>query len=232
MIKKTLNFGLGVLMLAGGGACGRTQAVLSPAPDATLVGGPGRGAIAAAAGVRVAAHVGAWKWGPSDLDTKVTPILLEVSNDATAPVLVRYNHIALTDSLGHRFAAMPPYDTHGTLTEAYTVQTPIYGFDRFQVAPYLRRWYPRFALYDGAFAYDPAYYTPYVTAYQRINLPTPDMVQRALPEGVLSPGGRASGFVYFEPLDRDARTLVLRVDIVNARTDETMGTVRIPFVAH
>src|SRR5215475_13600111 len=68
MIKKTLNFGLGVLMLAGGGACGRTQAVLNPAPDATLVGGPGRGAVATAAGVRVAAHVGAWKWGPSDLD--------------------------------------------------------------------------------------------------------------------------------------------------------------------
>ena len=154
------------------------------APNATPVGGPGRGAVTTAAGIRVAAHAGAWQWGPSDLDTKVTPILLELQNNGQMPVLVRYNHITLPDSLGHRFAAMPPYDTNGSLSEAYTIQNPIYGFDRFAVAPYLSRWYPRFTRYDGAFAYDPTYYTPYVTRYHTVQLPTVDMVQRALPEGV------------------------------------------------
>jgi hypothetical protein len=67
---------------------------------------------------------------------------------------------------------------------------PLYGFDRFAIAPYLSRWYPRFTPYGGTFAYDPAYYTPYVDAYQDIRLPTVDMVQRALPEGVLSPAAR------------------------------------------
>jgi hypothetical protein len=230
MIKKTLILGLGALAL-GGGACARTTAVPTPAPSATPIGGPGRGAVATAAGVRVAAHASAWQWGPADIDTKVTPILLELQNDGAVPVLVRYNRIALTDSVGHRFAAMPPYDTQGSLTEAYTIRNPIYAFDRFEIAPYLGRWYPRFALYDGAFAFDPAYYTSYVTQYRRINLPTAEMVQRALPEGVLSPGGRVSGFVYFEPLDRDARTLVLSVEIVNAHTENTVAMARIPFVA-
>jgi hypothetical protein len=58
------------------------------------------------------------------------------------------------------------------------------------------------------------------------------MVQRALPEGVLEAGGRASGFVYFEPLDRDARTLTLAVQIVDAASGAVLGTAQIPFVAH
>ncbi len=212
--------------------CGRTQAVLTPAPTATPVNGPGQGAVATTSGLRVEARAQAWQWGPEDLDTKVTPILLDLHNDGPAPIAIRYNRIALTDSLGHHFAAMPPYDTDGKLTEAYTVQNPFYGFDRFAIAPYLSRWYPRFLRYDGAFAYDPTYYTPYVTRYRKVSLPTVDMVQRALPEGVLSPGGRASGFVYFEPLDRDARTVTLAVDVIDARSGARLGVVRIPFLAH
>jgi len=232
MTTHTPFIALAIVGALAATGCGRTQAVLTPAPNATAVGGPGEGAVATTAGLRVEAHAQAWQWGPEDLDTKVTPILLEVHNDASVPVVIRYNRIALTDSMGHRFAAMPPYDTDGTLTQAYTVQNPFYGFDRFAVAPYLSRWYPRFSRYDGAFAYDPTYYTPYVTRYRQVSLPTVEMVQRALPEGVLSPGGRASGFVYFEPLDRDARTLTLAVDVINANNGARLGVVRIPFRAH
>lgn len=231
MIKNTLIYVAATAAALASGACARTQAVLSPAPNATAVSGPGRGAVATAAGLRVAAHAGAWQWGPSDLETKVTPILLELQNNGPSAVVVRYNRITLSDALGHRFAAMPPYDIDGTVAEAYRIQNPVYGFDRFELAPYLARWYPRYALYDGAFAYDRAYYSPYLTEYRRINLPTVDMVQRALPEGVLAPGGRVSGFVYFQPLDRDAQTVTLAVDVVSSPTDATVGTVRIPFVA-
>ncbi|MDB4874391.1 MAG: hypothetical protein JWM41_837 [Gemmatimonadetes bacterium] len=226
-----------ILMLAGtaavlgAAACSRTTAKLSPAPGVAVVPGPGQGAAASAAGVRVVARAQAWKWEPRDLDTKVTPIFVELQNDSDRPVAVRYNHISLTDAAGHRFNVMPPYDIDATLSEAFTVQSPYYGFDRFAVAPYLSRWYPRFSRYGGAFAYDPAYYSPYVTAYRNVRLPTVDMVQRALPEGVLSPGGRASGFVYFEALHRDAKTLTLAVDVIDANTGAVLGTAQIPFVA-
>lgn len=230
MLTKTL-IAVVLAASAAAGACSRTTAILTPAPNATPAGGPGRGAVATAAGVRVTAHAGAWQWGPTDLATKVTPILLEMQNNGNVPVLLRYNRIALTDAAGHHFAAMPPYDTDGSLSEAYTVQNPYYGFNGFAVAPYLSRWYPRFSRYNGAFAYDQAYYRPYVTRYEQIRLPTVDMVQRALPEGVLSPAGSASGFVYFEPLDRDAKMVTLTVDIVNAETSAVLGTASIPFVA-
>jgi hypothetical protein len=59
---------------------------------------------------------------------------------------------------------------------------------------------------------------------------TADRVQRALPEGVLSPGGTAMGFVYLESLDRGARTLTLEVEMVDANTNAALGTARIPFV--
>jgi hypothetical protein len=216
---------------AFGTACARTVARLSPAPTATPVQGPGRGAVATAAGVSVIARAEAWQWDPPDLNTKVTPILLELQNDGTHEVLVRYNRIWLVDADGHRFNAMPPYNIEGTLSEPFTVQNPYYGFNRFAIAPYLSRYYPRFSRYGGSFAYDQAYYSPYYTTYAQVRLPTADMVQRALPEGVLSAGGRAMGFVYFQALHRDARQVTLVVEIVDAATGTPVGTARIPFVA-
>lgn len=211
-------------------ACARTVAHLSPAPGANTVGGIGQGATATAAGVQVTARSRAWQWDPTDLDTKVTPLLIELQNNGTSPALVRYNHVWLTDASGNRYNAMPPYDIDGSLSEAYTVRNPYYGFSRFSVAPYLGRWYPRFSRFNGAFAYDPAYYRPYFTEYARIALPTADMVQRALPEGVLSPGGHAEGFVYFEAFKRGAGALTLNVDIVDATSGSVIGTAHIPFV--
>lgn len=224
---KTLIL-LGVL---GGVACSRSIARIRTAPGEVAIPGVGEGASATAAGVRVVARAEAWQWGPSDLTSKVTPFLLELQNDGTHDVLVRYNRITLTDADGHRFNVMPPYDIDESVSERFTVTNPYYGFDRFYVAPYLARWYPRFSRFDGAFAYDASYYSPYMTVYRNIQLPTAEMVQRALPEGVLSPGGRAAGFVYFQEIHRDARTVTVSVDMVDAANGQLLGTARIPFVA-
>jgi hypothetical protein len=220
-----------VVGAAWGSACARTVAELSPAPGATRVEGQGQGATATAAGMQVIARTKAWHFDPADLDTKVTPVLIELQNNSDRLVVVRYNHISLTDDAGNRFAAMPPYNIDGALSEAYTVSNPYYGFSRFAVAPYLSRWYPRFSRYDGAFAYDPTYYRPYYTRYLEVELPTAEMVRRALPEGVISPGGRAAGFVYFEAFKRSAKTLMLNVDIVDATSGSVLGTTHIPFMA-
>jgi hypothetical protein len=212
-------------------ACSRTVAELTPGPGAATVGGAGQGATATAAGVQVTARSKAWHWNPVDLDSKVTPLLIEMHNNSDRSVLVRYNHVSLTDDAGNHFSVMPPYDIDGTVNEAFTVQNPYYGFNRFSVAPYLSRWYPRFSRWNGAFAYDPAYYRPYVTRYAEIALPTAEMVHRALPEGVMSPGGNAEGFVYFEAFKRGAKTLTLNVDIVDAMSGSVIGTAKIPFLA-
>jgi hypothetical protein len=226
-MRSMMKLVLGASLLAG---CSRNIAKLTPAPGVAAVPGPGQGASANVDGVNVIARAQAWQWDPTNLATKATPILLELQNNGTHPVLVRYNHIWLKDADGHRFNVMPPYDVNGSITQAYEVQNPFYGFNRFTVAPYLSRWYPRLLRYRGAFAYDPSYYSPYVTDYERVRLPTADMVQRALPEGVIDAGGRAEGFVYFEALHKDARSLTLSVEIVDATTNTSLGTATIPFI--
>lgn len=134
-------------------------------------------------------------------------------------MLVRYNLMSLTDVDGHRFNVMPPYDVSGSVTETHRGRNPAYGLNRFAVAPYLAHYYPGSLRYSGAFAYDPSYYSPYVTAYHEHKLPTAEMVERALPEGVLSPGGVAIGFVYFQPLHRDVTSLQLALQLVDATTN-------------
>jgi hypothetical protein len=223
-----------LLMVTGAvlaAACSRTVAELTPAPGAATVGGAGEGATATAAGVQVIARSKAWHWNPTDLDAKVTPLLVEMHNNGDRSVRVRYTQISLTDDAGNHFSVMPPYDIEGTVSEAFTVRNPYYGFNRFSVAPYLSRWYPRFSRWNGAFAYDPAYYRPYVTRYAEVSLPTAEMVQRALPEGVMSSGGSAEGFVYFEAFHRGTKTLTLNVDIVDAMSGSVIGTAKIPFLA-
>jgi hypothetical protein len=39
------------------------------------------------------------------------------------------------------------------------------------------------------------------------------------------------GFIYFETLDRDAGTVTLTMNFVDARSGESIGTASIPFVA-
>ena len=65
--------------------------------------GTGEGATATVAGVQVVARSKAWHWDPTDLDSKVTPVLVEFQNNGDRPVIVRYNHISLMDDAGNRF---------------------------------------------------------------------------------------------------------------------------------
>jgi hypothetical protein len=56
------------------------------------------------------------------------------------------------------------------------------------------------------------------------------MLQRALPEGVVEPGGRVGGFLYFQRLEGPG-PFTFSVDLVDAKTGERLGVITIPFVA-
>jgi hypothetical protein len=68
--------------------------------------------------------------------------------------------------------------------------------------------------------------------YANVPLPTPEMVQRALPEGEIAPRGTAGGFVFFKSFSRHEQIMMLTVDLVDSPTNQVVGTVHIPFVAH
>ena len=54
------------------------------------------------------------------------------------------------------------------------------------------------------------------------------MVGKALPEGVLEPGGTIQGFLYFEDGDPKGDMADFEMDIVNATAQQMLGTARIP----
>ncbi len=211
---------LALAVLVGG--CATT---LVPAPGTVELPGAGHGAIAEDARVRVAAAAEAWRGHPYDLGGAVTPMLVVVENNSTRRLRVRYDAFSLVGADGRRFAAIPPFAVTGT------VAVPV---DAAFAPPAF--YSPGWALYGGPFARDPLYgwrwpFFASYPAYVWVRLPTNDMIQRALPEGVVEPGGKISGFLYFEEVARSTREVTFTAVLVDAASDATFGTVRIPFLA-
>jgi hypothetical protein len=104
---------------------------------------------------------------------------------------------------------------------------PRFGASRFFIAPYWSPFYPGYGVWPGAFAYSPWYYG-YGYGYWSESLPTRDMLDRALPEGVLQPEGRIAGFLYFPALRRE-QGVTFEFTVVDAETGQTFGKLSIPF---
>jgi hypothetical protein len=216
---------LGVAVAVSLVGCASTPELV-PAPGAQPAPpGPGKGAIAEVHGVTVIARSDAWSGFPPDLD-RVTPILVTIENNSSVPLRLRYNEFRLeAQETGETFAAIPPFDIRGTEVEPITAL----GYSGFWVAPYYAPFYPGLRPYYGAFPFDHYYYDTYYPTWVDIQLPTGDMIQKALPEGVLDPGGRVTGYLYFHNVKRTAKVVVFTDELVNASTGDAFGTIRIPF---
>lgn len=222
------------------GACARTPQ-LTPAPGAEIVQLNGTAATASSAGVTVTAEASGWP-GPVDIEDVVTPMRVTIENGSERAIRIRYSEFALVSEQGRRYAALPPYGVKGTVREPlmarrYRPIDPI-GFDYryFRVAPHYRSVYPSLSVYTAdPFFFDPYYYSHYYPYWQRVRveLPTREMLRRALPEGVLAEGGRLEGFLYFERVEetRDAMPVRFHADLVDVATGRMFATIHIPFVA-
>ncbi len=212
-------------------ACASNPTV-TPADNAQLADG-GPGATATAENVRLVATVNRWRWTPDQLDEFVTPMLIEIENNGDRPVRVRLSDIRLMGDAGVALAALPPYRIKGRAER--TVESHAYGVESFYTAPHLRHHYSRYPIYDDPFFYNRYYYRTYYPVYRTysIELPTQSMLDRALPEGVLEPGGKVTGFVYFERVDRTVarrtQRLQLTMKVVDADSGRELGIVDIPF---
>ncbi len=207
---------LAVLLLGG------CATHLRPAPGAQLVPGREQAAVAEAGGVRVSARAGAWRGRPAALGDVATPILVSVENTGTVPVRLRYEHFSLRAADGRVLPGRGPYEVEGVAAEA----VPGYAFAR----PPLF-WYD--PLWRHPFWWDPFWYDPFWfdhPRFSRVPLPTGDMVQMALPERVVEPGARVTGFVYFDRVTRAMSPLTFTARLVSDRTGEDIGAVAIPFV--
>jgi hypothetical protein len=219
-------------------AAGCTQSLsLKPAPAASTVPtpGPGVAAVDDVSGVRVAVVPRAWP-GDIQISSAVTPVKVRIDNNSNDRVLVRYSEIVLTAPDGQTYAALPPYRIDASVYEprlmpGYApVTAPGIAGRGFAIAPLYAPLYPGLPTATGGFFYDPFYYSHFGDYWRNVELPTPAMLQRALPEGSISAGGSVEGFLYFQKVDADVPRVRFRMDLLNAARGGVMGTAEIPLI--
>ncbi len=192
-------------------ACSRNKPELIPTPGETVQPAGPLSAAAEVAGVRTELNTDAWRGIPSDLGDHFTPVLVTLTNNNDQPVRVRYSDFVLVGPSNDVYHALPPFNISETVTEPITLERTYSGF---LIAPYLSRYYPRARVLRDPFLFDDVYFRRYYPAFVEIQLPTGDMIQKALPEGVLEPGGRVSGFLYFEDPDDDVGRVTYTQSVV------------------
>jgi hypothetical protein len=156
--------------------------------------------------------------------SEVIPLLVSIENNSSSALRIRYQEFALGTPAGKWLNALPPFAIEGE--EVVALRSPYaYPVNGFWVAPYLSGYYPFFPRFVGPFAYDPFFYDTYYPSIRRVPLPTGDMVQKVLPEGVLDPGGRITGFLYFETGDCDPDRVTFVADLIDAKTLRRLGRI-------
>ena len=213
------------------------RANLEPAPAANEVIGMEDAVRSSVDGVSVVAQAADWP-GSAPVKNEITPVQVTLENGSDNPVRIRYSEFALVGPDGRRYAALPPFSVEGDVEETITIDgydpiaEPAFAYNSFAVAPYYGSVYTGLTPYTGTFAYDPYYYDTYNTYWADfdIELPTDEMLDRAMPEGVLESGGTVEGFVYFEKVTEDVPRVTFRADLVNADTGDVFGETRVPFV--
>jgi hypothetical protein len=203
-------------------------ATLNPAPGADEVAGRGEGAVTAAEGVRLTARAGAWQGTPRNLQQQLTPVLVTIANEGDAPLRIRYDRFRLVSDAGRRYSALPPFRTDGqAVAVAGMAHYPPAGF---AYAPYLSPHFAGAPIYDGPFAVNQRYWQRFGPVMRTVKLPTVDMLRKALPEGVLQPGGRVTGFLYFEGVGPEVQRVRLLADFPHAQTGKRITRLGIPFL--
>lgn len=234
-VGPVLTATLGAVLLT---ACASPS--LTPAPQADRLEGRPAVATTSAAGVEIIAESPDWP-GEVEIEEVVTPMQVTIRNGSDHPVRLSYADFSLVEpGNGTRFAALPPWDVRGDVdlrvASGYRVAPgTALRLRGFRVAPYYDPIYPWLGAYTGYPYYSAS---PYYRNYYRywddieIELPTPGMLERAIPEGVIDPGGMVRGYLYFERVEGidEGTRLDFRADLVDAASGEVFASLDIPFV--
>lgn len=229
-------------------ALGCATPALVPAPEATRAAGRPKVAVDEVAGVRLSADGGAWKGSPAELPTILTPIRVVVENRSGHPLRVAYRDFSLLgEDSGFRYAALPPFSIQGTISSAAApgavlpaayppaspvrpprVLNPAWESRRFLLArPYLG-FYRGLSPWPYGWDWDLAYHGHWFPEWPT-QLPTEDMLNKALPEGVVEDGGHIAGFIYFQRTRQDGE-VQLQFQLTDAQSGEQIGTASVPFI--
>ena len=185
-------------------------------------------ATASTAGVTFEVEVDAWNGDPITLNTVLTPVKVSISNEGPHAVSLRYRNFTLKNPDGISSSALPPFEIRGSTNDPSPVIAPNFRYRNFMAYPNYRFYGPRFRYWADDWGWDPAWYNSNYGYWQR-DLPTADMLRKAIPEGVLNPGGSVEGYVYFQRVPDKTPAVELQVNLMDARSHTQFGTIRVPF---
>ncbi len=206
---------------------GCTSTRLAPAPEARQVSP--EAAVDTVKGVKVTVAADTWS-GPLEILPYVTPIEVTIHNGGSQPLAIRYEEFSLVGPDGTRYHALPPFLAEAVARDASLIDPIGFSHRGFYLAPPFHRYYRGLSVFDERWVYDPIYDRTYYDYWGRHSLALDELRRRAIPPGVLSPGGQITGFLYFEKVPADVGDkIAFSGDLVSSRTGEVFGTVRVPF---
>lgn len=249
--QRTLLLGAISLFLVFSVGCASRHAYLVPAPTANLTSG-GHAVMASADGVTITVTPNSWNGIPHNLYKHLTPLEVRIENHSNQPIRLVYADFKLVSPGGKTFAALPPSEITGTQYEGenrmpgdshFTVVswqrrhtrptrviiTPSFYWSGFYFAPYWNYGYVGIGPWPYSWGPPFGYYHLYYPYMRAIHLPTRSMLQKGIPEGVISAGGYVQGFFYFEKVDPNLKEVDFIATLQEARTGRKVGTIRIPF---
>jgi hypothetical protein len=208
---------------------------LRPQVGAVPLSEDGTAAVTGAQGVRLVAYGSNWKGTPGDLERHFTPVQIRLENHSGRPLSIQYKGFELAakdvyvarspqdlgDILSTRATrfrparpayVVPPTSPNRLDNQATREAGPTYTGRGYEVAP---------------FNPVPCHTCPNLFAASAV--PSPDMLQQALPEGPLENGQGREGFLYFEQPLLGVDRAILKVKLVDASTGEQFGTLSVPF---
>lgn len=106
--------------------------------------------------------------------------------------------------------------------------TPGFDYDDFYYAPYWGYGYVGLGPWPYGWGADRGYYNMYYPYMERIHLPTRSMLTKAIPEGVIGPGGYVQGFLYFKKVDPDLKNVEFVAKLQHAQDGQQFGHINIP----
>ena len=211
-------------MVLFGLSSGCIRHTFEPARAANIVAGTDA-ASANLGGIHVEADGDAWSGDPDNLEKLLTPVKVTIENHSGDPLRIRYREFALEGASGLHLAALSPFKVTGSSEPAPTPTAPAFQYDGFCVAPYFRFYGAAISVWPYEFPFE----NPQGSQYIYWEQSTAEMIAKAIPEGVLSPSGNISGFVYFQKVAKDVKSVDFVARLVQARTGQSLGTARIPF---
>lgn len=161
------------------------------------------------------------------------PVEVEIRNESEHPLRIGYDNFALEGPGAASANAVPVLwldDSGHDLPGIGGAATLGWGQRNFEVAGDYAEMYPALRAYEGDFRSTTvdAYRARRPSGIEPSVLRDSMLLLASIPEGVIRPGGRVEGMLWFDAMEGDPASVTFTADLVNARTGQQFGEITVP----